>query len=80
MCIFKNPLEEIHKLAVFLGVHVSDEFISDVIEAASLENMRAGSGKTQQYVQLYKQEFEDKSFNAFFRKGGVCLNLKKNAF
>ena len=54
--LFQKPHKEIRKLADFLGVTVTDEFISDVIDVASLENMQAGVGKTQQAQALYRNE------------------------
>ena len=50
---------------------MTDEFVNDVIDAASFEKMQAGVGKTQQTKVLYKSVAKDTTKPMFFRKGKI---------
>ena len=62
----QNPVEEMRKLAEFLGVPASDEFIADVNKAASIENMRENVGKTPESAHVSQNQLKDGSY---MRKG-----------
>ena len=58
----QNPVEEMRKLAEFLGVPACDEFIADVNKAASIENMRENVGKTSESAHVSRNQLKDGSY------------------
>ena len=67
-------MEEIRKLAAFLGVSAPDEFMADVNKAASIENMREGVGKTRENAKFSKSQLKDGTVNSFMRKGKFVIS------